>query len=151
MAAEQWRVRPATLLHSAFCATETYVFAFDVAGLNPGLYHYDPREAGLTELRTGLLRGEIAAICVGQERPSQAACVFAITAVFDRYMYRYRHNRAYRSLLINVGELGQKYILTSTAFGLSTFLTPLFEDELADAVLGIEPYAEALLEVVAVG
>jgi SagB-type dehydrogenase family enzyme len=151
LAEQEWRSRPGVLLKSAFAATETYLFVFDVAGLEPGLYHYDPLACALTQLRGGSLRHDVAVICAGQERPSQASCVFAITAVFERYMYRYRHERAYRSLLINVAELAQKYIMASTAFQLSTFLTPLFDDERAAAVLGLDPYEEALLEIVAVG
>jgi hypothetical protein len=90
-------------------------------------------------------------MCAGQQRPGGAACAFAISAVFERYMFRYRHARAYRTLLVNVSELAQKYIMLATNFGLSTFMTPLFFDEVASELLGVDEYEEAVLELVAVG
>ena len=143
--------RPSVLLNSSFTALETYFFAFAVEGLPNGIYHYDMRSHAVSLLREGVFREEVARMCIGQRRPSTARCVFVVSAVFKRYMYRYRHPRAYRNLLINVSEFAHKYILIATAFGLSTFLTPALEDEYADTLLGVNGYEEAPLYVVAVG
>jgi SagB-type dehydrogenase family enzyme len=150
-AEREWRKDPAVLLNSAFSAIETYFFAFDVRGLAPGLYHYDLREHRAVLLRQGIFRDEVIKMCIGQSRPGGSACVFVLTAIWRRYMYRYRHPRAYRTLLTNVAELAQKYILLATAFDLSTFLTPALQDEYADQLLEVNGYEEAPLYVVAVG
>lgn len=147
----RYRDDGAVLLNSAFCATETYIVAFNVASLPAGLYHYDLRDHALVQLREGLFRQHVVEMCIGQSRPRDAACAFVITVRWARYMYRYRHPRAYRTLLINVGELAQKYILLSTAFNLSTFLTPALRDECADSLLGVDGHEEAALYVVAAG
>lgn len=139
------------LLNSAFSALETYFFAFSVDGLEPGLYHYDPRGHRAVLLRRGDLTDEVVTMCIGQDRPRGAACAFVITAVWERYMFRYRHPRAYRTLLINVAELAHKYILLATALDLSTFLTPALRDEFADQLLGVDGLKEAPLYVVAIG
>ena len=142
---------PSVLFNSSFAALETYFFAFAIDGLPNGLYHYEPRTHAAVMLRPGTYKEEIARMCIGQRRPSTARCVFVISAVFERYMYRYRHARAYRNLLINVSEFAHKYILLATAFNLSTFLTPALQDEYADQVLGMNGYTEAPLYVVAIG
>jgi hypothetical protein len=45
---------------------------------------------------------------------------------------RYRHNRAYRNLLVNAGELAQKYLILATTYRLSQFITPAFNDVSAE-------------------
>jgi SagB-type dehydrogenase family enzyme len=143
--------RPSVLLNSAFSALESYFFAFAVDGLESGLYHYDPCDHQVVLVRSGLLRDELVTMCIGQSRPREAAAAFLITAVWARYAFRYRHTRAYRTLLVNVAELAQKYILLATTLGLSTFLTPALRDEYADELVGVNGYDEAPLYVVACG
>lgn len=144
-------VRPSVLLNSAFSALESYFFAFAVEGLDPGLYHYDPLHHRVSLVREGLLRDELVTMCIGQSRPREAAVAFLISALWPRYAFRYRHARAYRTLLVNVAELAQKYIVLATTLGLSTFLTPALRDEYADTLLGVNGYEEAPLYVVACG
>jgi nitroreductase family protein len=66
-------------------------------------------------------------------------------------MVRYPQPSAYRTLMINVGELAQKLVLLSTATGLSTFITPAFDDAYADQILGLDPATHAAIEVIGVG
>lgn len=148
---EQVKDEPGVLLNSGFSALETYFFAFSIEGLPNGIYHYDPRSHSASLLKDGLYREEVSHMCIGQRKPGSGSCTFLISAVFERYMYRYRHPRAYRNLLINVSEFAHRYILLSTALGLSTFMTPALQDEQADALLGVNGYEEAPLYVVAIG
>jgi SagB-type dehydrogenase family enzyme len=143
--------RPEVLLNSSFSALETYCVAFSVEGLAPGIYHYDPRDGRLFPIRLGLFRDEFVRMCIGQDRPREAACAFVVTAVWPRFMFRYRHPRAYRTLMINVAELGHKYLLLATAFRLSTFMTPAFDDRAADQFFGFDGYDEGPLYAIAVG
>ncbi|MBK7858017.1 MAG: SagB/ThcOx family dehydrogenase [Archangiaceae bacterium] len=142
---------PAVLLNSSFTALETYLLVFSCDAVPAGLYHYDLRTHGLTLLREGVLREELRTLAIGQERPSKAACVLLLTSRWQRYMFRYRHSRAYRTLLISVAELAQKYILGATAFSLSTFLTPNLIYAHADALLGVDSFEEGTLYAVAIG
>jgi SagB-type dehydrogenase family enzyme len=145
------RENPAVLLNSSFTAIETYVFVFSAERIAAGIYHYDLREHRLTLLREGLFRKQVQKLAIGQQRPSEASCVLVLTALWQRYMFRYRHSRAYRTLLVSVAELAQKYILCATAHGLSTFLTPnlLYED--ADALLDLDNFEEGALYAIAIG
>ncbi|MCR6850384.1 SagB/ThcOx family dehydrogenase [Bacillus sp. IBL03825] len=150
-AEKNYNTNPELLLNSAFSALETYFFVFKVDGLTPGLYHYDPRKHQVTLIKEGHFENEVVRMCIGQDRPKGAACTFVISSVWKRYMYRYRHARAYRTLLVNVAELAQKYILLATALNFSNFLTPALQDEYADELLGVNGYEEAPLYVVAIG
>ncbi|MBC8954001.1 SagB-type dehydrogenase domain-containing protein [Xenorhabdus sp. PB62.4] len=143
--------QPERLLNSSFTALESYFFAFNVSGLEAGIYHYDPLDHRVALIRHGDLCEELIKMCIGQERIRGCACAFVISAIWLRYMYRYRHSRAYRTLMINTAELAQKYILLGTAFHFSTFLTPAFEDDYANRIMGMNGYEEAPLYVVAIG
>ncbi|MDF2940533.1 MAG: hypothetical protein K0R66_1175 [Gammaproteobacteria bacterium] len=150
--AEQlYQTKPEVLMNSAFSALETYLFVFEADGIQPGLYHYMPNHHSLTLLKAGIFRKDISRICIGQQRPGQASCAIVMTAVIQRYMYRYQHSRAYRTLLINTAELAQKYITLATAYNLSTFLTPAFNDNYAEEFLDVNSYEEAPLYAVAFG
>ena len=143
--------RPSVVLNSAFTALELYLVAHSVEGLEPGLYHYEPDTHRLRRRRAGDLRDPLQRMCVGQHRAGSGAATWVITAVWERYMWRYPQPSAYRTLMINTGELAQKLLVYSTALGLSTFITPAFDDEYADEVLGLSPAVETPVEVIGVG
>jgi SagB-type dehydrogenase family enzyme len=143
--------RPEVLMDSSFSALETYFFAFSIESLPDGLYHYDIRTHCVHLIKEGLFRDQVAYMCIGQRKAGSGSCAFLVSAVFERYMYRYRHPRAYRNLLINVAEFAHRYILLSTALGLSTFMTPALQDEYADDLVGVNGYEEAPLYVVSIG
>lgn len=143
--------RPEMLLNSAFSAIESYLLIFNVAHLQPGLYHYNPKNHSLTLIKKGMFREDIAKICIGQQRPAEASCAVILTSVWERYMYRYRHPRAYRTLLINIAELAQKYLILATQHRFGTFLTPALKDEYAENFMGLESAKESPLYVVAFG
>lgn len=142
---------PELLFMSGFTALENYVMAFDVEGLEPGIYHYDLERHELGLVRAGLLRQELVKMCIGQAQPYKAGCAFVLSAVWLRYFFRYRHPRAYRTLLVNVAELAQKYLLHASNYDFNMFLTPALNDRFADELFGLDGYSEAPLYVVAVG
>jgi|GEM_PF-3576091 len=143
--------QPRYLLRSAYTALETYVYAFDVEGLIPGLYHYDVRRHRMVLLRDQIDRREVSTMCIGQGWARGGAISLLITGVWDRYMFRYRHARAYRNLLINCSELAQKYIVLATALGLRTFLTPNILSDVSTQALGLDEYSEGVLYAVSAG
>lgn len=139
------------LWHSAFSALESYVMVFSVENTEPGIYHYDLQNHRLALINLGMHRKSIVKMCIGQAQPYRSACAFVISAVWERYMYRYRHPRAYRNLLVNTAELAQKYLLLATTYRYSQFLTPALNDKFADHLFNVNGYQEAPLYVIAVG
>ena len=148
---ERYKSNPAIIFDSSFSAFETYMLIFNVDDLVPGIYHYDAAKHKLSLIKSGNFREELIKMVIGQGHPRKAACAFVLTATWGRYMYRYRHPRAYRNLFINLGEFAQKYLVIASALKLSTFLTPALNDKFADNLLGLNGYEEAPLYVIAVG
>ena len=139
------------LRHSAWAPIETYVLAFAVVGLEPGLYHYDLRHHHLTLIKTGIDRREIAACYLGQKLATDAPCTFLFTSVWERFMARYQHARGYRNLLVNTSELGQRYLLIATALGMSTWMSPQSLFRKTQPLLGLRHFEEGLVYSVSVG
>jgi SagB-type dehydrogenase family enzyme len=150
-AEKNWSTNPESILNSSFCAIETYLFVFNVESLPPGLYHYDLLNHSLVLIKNGLFREEVSKMCIGQQRPGEADCALVLTTNWKRYMYRYNHPRAYRTLLINTSELAQKYITLAASYKLVPFLTPAFEDQYADKLLEVNGYEEAPAYLLAFG
>src|SRR5690606_25015203 len=103
---------------------EIYLAISNVEGIKKGLYHYDMESHGLHELKTNIDLSDLGYYCYGQPEIKNAAAVFFISANYEKYMWRYRHERAYRNLLIDVSQLAQSLILATTSNNNKTFLTP---------------------------
>jgi SagB-type dehydrogenase family enzyme len=88
-----------------------------VAGLDPGLYHYDARAHQLEVRRRGGFTHEVAALAYDQPMLAGAAVVLVISGVWQRTMWKYRQ-RGYRFVLLDAGHLGQNIYLVATALGL---------------------------------
>lgn len=129
---------------------ETYVAVHDVAGLEPGLYHYGVAEHVLEPMRTGDLRASLVIIGVGQEMLGTAQVCFILTAVFQRTRWRYRE-RAYRYILLEAGHIGQNIYLAATGLGLGACAIGAFLDDRINDLLGVDGEEEAALYLLTVG
>jgi len=124
---------------------EVYLMALRVDGLDRGLYHYDARDHVLEPLRGGASARKARAYCADQPYAARAAALFIMTAVFARTMWKYRHPRAYRVVLLDAGHLGQTFCLTATRLGLAPFSTAALKDTLIERDLGIDGITESVI------
>jgi SagB-type dehydrogenase family enzyme len=124
---------------------EAYVFARNVRGLAPGLYHYDGMGHRLELLRRGANSGQIVRYLEGQWWFGGASFVVFMTAVFGRTQWKYDFARAYRSVLLEAGHLCQTFYLTATWLGLAPFCTIAFKDSLIERTLGVDGVSESVL------
>ncbi len=136
---------------SRFIALETYVVIHKVKGIEAGVYFYDPKDHQLCLVSWGDFRMQVADICIGQTKAGSGAFSIFITACLERYMSRYKHERAYRNLLTNTAELAQQYIFFATALGLNTWLTPAIIETQAANLLKIDNKTEIPIYTVAAG
>ncbi|MEU9082857.1 SagB/ThcOx family dehydrogenase [Streptomyces sp. NPDC048357] len=83
---------------------DAYLVAPNVAGIPPGVFHYNSREHSLELLGEGVTHGETARLCAHQEGTDQAAFVVFVVADWGRLRVKYRHPRAYRVSLLNAGQ-----------------------------------------------
>jgi SagB-type dehydrogenase family enzyme len=135
----QFSSNPAALrIWSSFCCLETFVVVANVEDVPEGIYFYDVSRHELVLQRSGDFRRNISEICIGQPWPMQASFGFMIACDWQGYQARYKHARAYRNLLINAGELAQRYLIGATASRLANFITPALRDKLAADLFGLQ-------------
>ena len=106
---------------------EVYLIALRVEGLDSGLYHYHPVRHRLEQISAGVTRSKASRYCAYQGYVRNAAALFLMTAVFERAMWKYRHPRAYRVVLLDAGHLCQTFCLVATWLGLAPFCTAALE------------------------
>lgn len=130
---------------------EVYPLVFNVEGLKPGLYHYSTEHHALACLKEGNFQKEAVAWCAHQQWIKDTAAVFFMTAVLPRNMWKYRHSRALRIVLLEAGHLGQTFHLICTRLGLAPFTTAATYDEEVELFLEVDGITETLIYTAAVG
>jgi SagB-type dehydrogenase family enzyme len=129
---------------------ELYVAVSRVAGIAPGVYHYDPRAHGLARLSDGDSLDAIAASIFVPEATQGAGAVFLITAMFGRSKIKYGE-RAYRFALLEAGHAMQNLLLGATALELGACPIGGFIDDRLNDILQIDGVEEAALYAAIVG
>jgi SagB-type dehydrogenase family enzyme len=121
---------------------ECYVLAWNVSGLPAGLYHYDVASDELRRLRSGDLRGAAVKAASGQAWVGRAAFLCVMTAVFERTLWKYQIESAYRVLWLDAGHLAQTFTLLATARGLGPFTTAAIQDTFLEKLIGLDGVKE---------
>ena len=121
---------------------ECYVLAWNVSGLPAGLYHYDVASDELRRLRSGVLRAEAVKAASGQTWVGRAAFLCVMTAVFERTLWKYQIESAYRVLWLDAGHLAQTFSLLATARGLGPFTTAAIQDTFLENLIGLDGVSE---------
>ncbi|MBA8825130.1 SagB-type dehydrogenase family enzyme [Saccharopolyspora lacisalsi] len=130
---------------------DAYLAIRNVAGVEPGTYHYNLREHSLELLSEGFTSEEGAHLCADQDWAGGAAFLVVLSAVVDRMLSKYPTPRCYRVVLINAGHLGQTFALTATALGLGPAQTGAFHDTPVADRLGLDNVGRIPLYVLAAG
>jgi SagB-type dehydrogenase family enzyme len=130
---------------------EAYVLAWNVDGLKAGAYHYDSDTRELVDLDRPVASRDIAPMLAHQTYFAAAGAAVVMCPVFARTMWRYEHSRAYRTVLIDAGHLGQTFCLAATALGLAPFTTMAFSEEALEKLLGLDGMSECPIYVAGVG
>lgn len=121
---------------------ECYVLAWRVRGLAPGLYHFDVQENALRRLRSRNPRREAVRAASSQTWVGGAAFVCIMTAVFERTLWKYHFENAYRLVWMDAGHLAQTFALLATARGLGPFQTAAIQDSYIEKLIGIDGMKE---------
>lgn len=118
-------------------ACEVYVAAFAVKGLEPGLYHFCPREFALRRLRDG--PGALMQIKKGRpdlEFLKTLPAVFLVSGAYWRAGWRYGL-RGYRALLLEVGQTVQNLVVAGAGLGAQTVTRLRMNDSTMRELLGV--------------
>lgn len=133
----------------ALYQTEVYVVAGDVAGLDPGVYHFSPGDFALRPLRPGDFRGALA-VAAADDAMAAADATLALSGIYWRNTWKYRA-RGYRHLFWDAGTMLANLLATTTALGLPARLVTGFVEREVNGLLGLEPDREGALVLVPVG
>jgi SagB-type dehydrogenase family enzyme len=121
---------------------EVYVLAWRVAGLAPGLYHYDVASNELRRLKRGDFRRQAVRCASGQSWVGRAGFVCVMTAVFARTLWKYQLENAYRILWLDAGHLAQTFCLLAASRGLGPFTTGALQESYIEGLLGLDGIRE---------
>jgi len=128
---------------------EVYVVAGDVDGIEPGVYHFHPKEFALRRLRGGDFRHYLYE-ATRDPRVKSVQAVLAFTAIFWRSAWKYRA-RSYRYCHWDCGTILANLLATAFASKLSVRIVSGFHDEGVNRLLGINGLDESTLCLVTAG
>jgi len=127
----------------ALYPNEIYLGAFQIQGLDSGIYHYGIGNWALTRLRKGNFRRHAASAC-GLSSYRELSAAFFITAIFFRSAWKYRV-RALRYVLLDAGHVLENLLLALAAEGLRFTVHYNFDDVSVGHLVGIDNRREVCI------
>ena len=121
---------------------ECYALVSNVRGLASGLYHYEVERDELRRLRSGPMRNAAVQAASGQSWVGRAAFLCIMTAVFERTLWKYEIESAYRVLWLEAGHLAQTFCLLAASRGLGSFVGDTLQDSAIEKLIGIDGVRE---------
>jgi SagB-type dehydrogenase family enzyme len=115
-----------------------------VAGLAPGLYHYNPKAHTLKLTQKGDLRAAVARACLNQAWMAEAPVMVVFAAEYRRSKTRYGE-RGIRYTHIEVGNASQNLFLQAGALGLACGIVGAFQDRTLQELFKLPASREPLL------
>ncbi len=130
---------------------ETYLAILNVEGITPGLYRYLPLEHGLLPLPSPENPLEaLEEATLEQGFPGRSAVTFLWTSLPYRTEWRYAQ-ASWRVILIDAGHVAQNLYLAAESIGCGCCVMAAYDQEKADAFLGVDGEDEFLVYAAAVG
>lgn len=144
-------MRKASPASGGLHSEEAYLIAYRVEGLEPGLYHYRPQDHKLSLLRLGQFEQEIIEYNMQQSYSNGMAFGIYISSRFDKIWWKYKHSKAYKITMLDIGHVSQTFLLSATALGLNTWLTGAFKEDKIHEFLSIDGINESVVLFVGAG
>lgn len=148
---EKTAIRKSSPSGGGLHSEEIYVVAYRVENLTAGLYHYRPYDHKLAVLAKNNFEQKVIEMNYKQFFSEGMAFGIYITSRLDRIWWKYKHSRAYKGMLLDIGHLSQTFLLSSTALGLQTWLTGAFFDSQVEEFLTIDGKIETIILFVGAG
>ena len=140
-ATQKYRAAPSA---GALYPAELYLGVRRVAGLEPGLYHYEVEEHALARLDAGDPTDALFDVCCYQPHARTASVVVLVAGAIHRTRRRYG-DRGYRYVLLDCGHLAENLVLAATALDLGCVTSCAFFDDAANELLRLDGLDEAVL------
>ena len=133
----------------ALYQTEVYVVAGDVAGLDPGVYHFSPGDFSLRRLRAGDFRAALA-VAAADDALAGAEATVVLSGIYWRNAWKYQA-RAYRHLFWDAGTLLANLLAAARALGTPARVVTGFVEREVNGLFGLDAEKEGALVLVPVG
>lgn len=134
---------------------EVYLVVQRNEDVETGVYRYDVREHELVRVRTFESPAEaddrIVEVTTDQSYPQGAGVTVVFTTPLRREMERYRHSRGLQNAYVQAAVQSHRVILTAVSMDLRAFLTPALRDTIADDLVGVDGFEEAVTYTTPVG
>ena len=121
---------------------ECYVLAWNVAGLAPGLYHYDVPSHGLRRLRRGDFRADAVEAASGQSFVGRGGVRCVMTAVFSRTLWKYEDEIDLQGALARRGAPGPDFLPAGDVERPRSLQTAALQDSFIESLIGLDGVSE---------
>jgi SagB-type dehydrogenase family enzyme len=129
---------------------ELYIICQDLTDLKAGVYHFGPADFGLTQIRKGDYRPELAASAGDNLAIVTAPITIILTSIAWRNAWKYQA-RSYRHWFWDSGVIAANLLGTTVSMGLPTRLITGFVDDIVSGLLCLEDQREAAVAMAAIG
>ena len=129
---------------------EIYVVCQDVSGLEAGVYHFDPKEMKLRQLRKGDYRRVLVSATGNDINAEKAPVILIYTDIFTRNTVKYQ-TREYRHAFWDCGTIIANTLAISSAQGLAAKVIVGFVDKQVNLLLDLNLDKEVSLALVPIG
>ena len=129
---------------------ELYIVCQDLADLKAGVYHFDPADFRLTQIRTGDYRSELAAAAGDNQSIITSPITIIFTSIAWRNAWKYQA-RSYRHWFWDSGVIAANLLATTVSMGLPTRLIIGFVDDKISQLLCLEDHREEAVVMAAIG
>ena len=117
-----------------------YLFAYDVEGLDRGVYRYSGVSHGLERIPVELEDGPDD-LLGGQVWAKRASAVLVLVANFERTMWKYEgDDNAYRVVMIEAGHIAQNVMLMAGSLGYSACPSAAIDHSLINGLIDNERF-----------
>lgn len=134
----------------ALQSTEVYFFASRVAGLKPGLYHFNASDGAVELMKPGFQSSVLRAWIPGQPTAADAPVIFVFSGCYERLQWKYGA-RSYRYMCMDIGFLCQNIHLVAEAMGLAFCAIAGFIEDEIEGYLDIDGQNEMVLLTASLG
>src|SRR5580658_9181444 len=129
---------------------ELYIVTGDLAGLDAGVYHFNPADVSLRLLRKGDFRGNLAQATAREPAVVGAPATIICTGTYWRNAWKYQA-RTYRHFGWDNGTLLANLLAVATARGLPAKVVCGFVDATVNGLLDVDSEREVAFSLVALG
>jgi SagB-type dehydrogenase family enzyme len=134
----------------ALYEVELYIVTGDLAGLDAGMYHFNPADVSLRLLRKGDFRGNLAHATAMEPAVAHAPAMIICTGTYWRNAWKYQA-RTYRHFGWDNGTLLANLLAVSAASGLPAEIVLGFVDAEVNRLLDLDTRREVSLCLVPIG